>query len=71
MKRKIEQEILDAMHQNPDNWKGMLYFNRKDPRIFVPKFYPALGWTVNLGNAYSYLTLVGLALIITLFSRIL
>jgi uncharacterized membrane protein len=64
MKTKLEKEILDAMSKNPNNWKGVFYFNRKDPRLIVPKLYPAMGWTFNFSSPYSYVTIICIILII-------
>ena len=64
MKTKLEREILDTMSKNPSNWKGMFYFNRKDPRLMVPKYNPAMGWTLNFASPYTYLFLIALVLII-------
>jgi uncharacterized membrane protein len=58
MKTKLDRQILDTMSKDPGNWKGPFYFNRKDPRLLVPKFYPALGWTLNFASPYAYLTLI-------------
>ena len=63
MKSKLEKTFLDSMSKNPANWKGLFYFNRKDPRIIVRKIYPALGWTLNWANPYSYIILICLILI--------
>ena len=38
-KNNIEKELLDRMHKDPGNWRGVFYFNRKDPRLIVPKIY--------------------------------
>jgi uncharacterized membrane protein len=62
MNKKIEKEILNTMSKDPGNWKGMFYFNRKDYRILVPKFYPSMGWTLNFASPYSYLSLVAIIL---------
>jgi uncharacterized membrane protein len=64
MKTNLEKEILNRMSQDPNNWKGMFYFNRKDPRLIVPKFIPALGWTLNFASPYSYLFIIVLIVII-------
>jgi uncharacterized membrane protein len=69
MKTNIKKEILDTMSRNPSNWKGIFYFNRRDPRIIVPKLNPSLGWTLNFASPYSYLFLVSLALIIFVTSN--
>jgi len=64
MKTKLDQQILDTMSKNPGNWKGVFYFNRKDPRLMVPKLYPSMGWTLNFASTYSYLLVVAVILII-------
>lgn len=61
----------DLMHKNPDNWKGILYANPNDPRLFVPKINPLLGYTLNLGNVYAIIGLVAVALIIITFQFLL
>jgi len=64
MKTKLEKEILDTMSKNLNNWKGIFYFNHRDPRILVPKFNPAMGWTLNFASPYSYLFLIAIVLIV-------
>ena len=64
MKIKLDKEILDTMSKNPNNWKGVLYFNRKDPRLMVPKLYPSMGWTLNFASIYTYLLIIAIVLII-------
>jgi uncharacterized membrane protein len=66
-KRKsgIRQEIYDAWHNDPGNWRaGVFYYNPKDPRIFPPKRIGFLGWTINFANPYSVLTSIGFVLLI-------
>jgi uncharacterized membrane protein len=64
MKSKLDKEILDAMSKDPGNWKGPFYFNRKDYRILVPKYYSSMGWTLNFASPYSYLSLISIIIII-------
>lgn len=64
MKTELDQAILDSMSKNPSNWKGVFYFNRKDPRLIVPKLYPVMGWTFNFASIYSYITIGCIILII-------
>ncbi len=68
MKPKPGKEVLDEMSKNPNNWKGVIYFNRKDRRLMVPKQNPSLGWTLNFANPYSYYSLILLTLIIVFIS---
>lgn len=63
MKNKPEEQLLDNMRKNPENWKGVFYVNSKDPRVIVPKLNPKMGWTLNFGNVWA---IVGLVLIVTI-----
>lgn len=64
MNKKLNQHLLDNMSKDLGNWKGPFYYNRKDPRLIVPKFNPMLGWTFNFASPYSFLALIAIALII-------
>jgi len=68
MKNDIDRKNFDNMSKDPNNWKGVFYVNKKDPRIIVPKLYPLLGWTLNFGNVYTYLGLIAILLLIVFFS---
>jgi uncharacterized membrane protein len=68
MKSKIDKEILNTMSKDPGNWKGLFYYNKKDPRLLVPKFYPSMGWTFNFASPYAYITLLGIILISIVFA---
>ena len=64
MKTKLDQAMLDSMSKNPSNWKGIFYFNRKDPRLTVPKIYPLMGWTFNFASPYTFPAIICIILII-------
>ncbi len=64
MRKKFDEQMLNAMSKDPGNWKGPFYFNRRDPRLIVPKLHPSMGWTLNFSNTYAYLALAGIMLII-------
>ena len=64
MRTKPDEQMLNAMSKDLGNWKGPFYFNRKDPRLIVPKLYSKMGWTLNFSNTYTYLALAGIILII-------
>ena len=66
MKSQIEEKINESMVKNPRNWKGMVYFNKMDPRLIVRKYDPLRGWTFNFSSPYSYITLVAIILIVIL-----
>ena len=64
-KEKPSKETLGQWHKDPSNWKlGILYYNKKDKRIFPPKRLRGFGWTVNFANPYSFLTLLGIIILI-------
>lgn len=63
MKSKIEKQILDNMHKDPGNWRGVFYFNKKDPRLIVPKITQT-GWTFNFASIWTYILIVAVVLII-------
>ena len=65
MKNKFEKQNQQFMHDNPENWKGIFYVNRKDSRILVPKRNAAMGWTLNFGNPYTYIGIGLIVIIIT------
>lgn len=62
-KPKLEKKFLNEMSKDLGNWKGPVYFNRKDPRLLVPKLDPSMGWTFNFASPYSYITLAAVFLI--------
>lgn len=66
--KKPDKQTLEAWHQDPNNWKWkVFYYNKKDKRIFPPKRFKALGWTVNFANPISYIVLLlMIALVIAL-----
>jgi Predicted membrane protein len=68
MKTKNEKIVEDSTIRDSRNWKGMFYKNRRDYRIIVPKKNPAMGWTLNFANPYSYILLIAIILIVLLFS---
>ncbi len=69
-----QQQINEAEWANPDNWSGPqwlgVYSSKRDSRTWVPKRYPMLGWTVNVGRTTGVLSLaailVGIPLLIVL-----
>jgi len=61
MKTELEQDKLDRMRNNPENYKwGIFYFNPQDSRFILPKKNQWLGWTLNFANPYSYLIIIGI-----------
>ncbi len=72
MKKKPDNQYLDNMSRNPAYWKGPFYFNRKDPRLMVPKLHPSLGWTFNFASPYAYIfliVLVGVIVVTEILSK--
>ena len=64
MKNKFDQFWFEQMSKDPRNWRGPLYFNRKDPRIIVQKINPIMGWTLNFANVWTYIIIASFILII-------
>ncbi len=63
---KRDNEFLNHMSRDPGYWYGPLYRNRKDPRAFVPKQNPGLGFTPNFGH--PIVVAGGIVLIIALIA---
>ncbi|HEY8319781.1 MAG TPA: DUF1648 domain-containing protein [Amnibacterium sp.] len=61
------EEGTGLVHRDDDKqWRGgLLYINRADHALFVPRRY-GLGWTVNAGNPQAAILLAGIAGLITL-----
>ncbi len=51
------------MQKEKSPWKiGIFYFNPQDKRIFPPKRFPGIGWTINFGYWPSILVFVGISI---------
>jgi uncharacterized membrane protein len=66
MKRKLDKEFINTMSKDPGNWRGPFYFNRRDPRIIVPKLHQSLGWTLNFARPASYIGMAAIIVVIIL-----
>jgi uncharacterized membrane protein len=64
MNSKPDKQFLDTVSRDTSYWRGPFYFNRRDPRLMVPKLYPSLGWTLNFANPRSYIAILALILVI-------
>jgi uncharacterized membrane protein len=61
MKTQFEQNELERMRNDPENYKwGIFYFNPQDSRFILPKRNQWMGWTLNFANIYSYLIIFGI-----------
>ena len=69
MKSRLDQAILDSMTKNPNNWRGVFYFNPNDPRILVRRINPSMGWSLNFASPYSYIAL-GCIILITVAAMV-
>ncbi len=52
--------------QQSSNWIGLIYFNRNDSRVVVPKRVSGMGWTLNFANPYTYILIISIIAIIAL-----
>lgn len=62
----------DTEWSRPENWRGGLfgiYYAPGDPRVWVPKRIPIMGWTLNFARRRAWYWLAGLVALI-LFSVI-
>jgi len=64
MKTEFEKQNFDSMTKDPRNWKGLFYYNPKDPRLLIRKSYPLRSWTFNFASIYSYITLALIIIIV-------
>ncbi len=54
-----EKKLYNEWHNNPDNWKfNFIYYNLLDKRIFPPKRFKGMGWTINFANPNSTLVFI-------------
>jgi uncharacterized membrane protein len=68
---QYNDDPFDRMRDDPDNYKlFVFYYNLKDTRVFVPKRFRRMGWTLNFANPYSYLILLGIAVFAFLMSKV-
>lgn len=70
--KSLDNELLDRMSRDPGYWRGPFYFNRKDPRLSVPKMEPSLGWTLNFAHPVTYIVVIGIiavAIIVSIVQR--
>jgi uncharacterized membrane protein len=61
-----QEEINKSEWENPDNWSAPIagvYFSKRDRRIWVPKQWPGIGWTLNMGHRHSVWWLIGLIVV--------
>lgn len=58
------------MKTNHEKYKwGIIFFDRKDSRVIVPKVNQYLGWTVNFANPLSYIIILGIIAILIFAGR--
>ena len=67
MGNDIDEKLYQLWHDDPKNWKlGIFYYNARDKRVFPPKRFFNLGWTVNFANADSVLVMMVMIVLIVL-----
>jgi len=57
----------------PENWSGGwlgIYSDPRDPRVWVPKRNPMMGWTLNFAHRRAWVWLVAIAGIPLLLARL-
>ena len=66
-----EKDKYDEWHKDPKNWiLGVIYYNKEDKRIFPPKRFKGLGWTVNFAHPASIFVFIFilLAVLVAIFA---
>jgi uncharacterized membrane protein len=53
----------DRSPTHSDHWRGVIYVNRDDPALFVPKRV-GIGWTLNFGRPTSWIVLGALVAVV-------
>jgi uncharacterized membrane protein len=51
--------------ERKENYRWGFYYNREDPRIWIPKLY-GLGWTLNFAKRGAYVFAAALVALIVL-----
>lgn len=55
-----------------DGWlTGRLYFDREDSRVIIKRPQSGFGYTVNLGNKWTWIFSIAFAMIIVMLVRVL
>ncbi len=57
-KADLNREALEALWNDPPNWKWGVYYCKADPRLIVPKRWKWMGWTINAAHPASILVLL-------------
>ena len=57
--------------QKSNYFLGVIYFNRKDSRVIVPKRVSGLGWTLNFANPYTFVIIIAIISIIIISTYLL
>lgn len=71
MKIDFDKFEDDRKINDPTNYKwGIIYFNRNDRRIMVPKRSKSMGWTLNFANFYSYILLILIFVLIATLKKL-
>lgn len=59
MKKRLDDQMLDTMRNNPDFYIwGVFYFNKQDPRLVVSKQISKLGYTLNFAHPVAIFLVV-------------
>lgn len=68
----VDEEVEGITNYDDDQYwkKGVFYFNKNDPSIFVEKRF-GVGWTINFANPLGYLILFGPIIVILMISVLL
>lgn len=63
-----QDEINESEWRNPANWRtSLLYFGRRDDRVWVPKRFPGSGDTLNLARPLGLAIVLAIVVLIVAF----
>ena len=71
-KSKVAEENFMKSSNRDDGWlTGRLYFNREDKKVIIRRPQSGFGYTINLGNKWTWIFNIIFVIIIVILVRVL
>lgn len=72
---KAQLEVAKENFMKSSNWNdgwlmGRLYFNKKDKRVIIKRPRSGFGYTMNLGNKWTWIFNAVVVIIVVIFVRV-
>lgn len=72
---KSQLEVAKEKFMKSSNWNdgwlmGRLYFNKKDKRVIIKRPRSGFGYTMNLGNKWTWIFNAVVVIIVVIFVRV-